>query len=86
VRQHPSRGPYVEGLTVAPVKDYKQLEAFMEAGNSSRTVASTLDERNFLAQSRGLHHVSRAIKNAHARTNKHSHKTTKHCAIYITLC
>jgi hypothetical protein len=47
VRQHPKKGPYVEGLTIVPVKSYSQLEGFMQAGNAERTVGATnLNERS----------------------------------------
>lgn len=41
VRQHPKTGPYVDGLTVVPVKNWKQLESYIVAGNLERTVAAT---------------------------------------------
>lgn len=41
VRQHQSRGFYVEGLMSVAVKDYKDIEGRMNEGTKNRTVAST---------------------------------------------
>ncbi|XP_064643927.1 kinesin-like protein KIF28 isoform X2 [Lineus longissimus] len=41
VRQHPKKGFYAEGLRVAAVSSYKEIEAKMEEGTTNRTVAST---------------------------------------------
>eukprot|EP00053_Salpingoeca_punica_P020012 m.205913 g.205913 ORF g.205913 m.205913 type:complete len:1651 (-) comp17770_c0_seq1:288-5240(-) len=41
VREHQVLGPYVEGLTKMAVKDFEQIQALMEEGNRSRTVAAT---------------------------------------------
>ena len=41
VRQHPKKGFYADGLTVQPVKDYKDIEMRMEEGTKNRTVAAT---------------------------------------------
>eukprot|EP00040_Diaphanoeca_grandis_P005617 m.33711 g.33711 ORF g.33711 m.33711 type:complete len:1456 (-) comp16859_c1_seq1:91-4458(-) len=41
VREHPSLGPYVEGLTKLMVHNHKEIENLMEEGNKTRTVAST---------------------------------------------
>ena len=41
VRDHPKTGPYVDGLCLLPVKDYRQVENLMEEGTKARTVAST---------------------------------------------
>ncbi|ELU02132.1 hypothetical protein CAPTEDRAFT_196619 [Capitella teleta] len=41
VRQHPKKGFYAEGLTVAPVDSYISIENKMEEGTMNRTVAAT---------------------------------------------
>lgn len=41
VREHPKLGPYVEGLKVFPVKNYKEINDLMELGSKARTVAAT---------------------------------------------
>ena len=41
VRQHPKKGFYADGLTILPVKDYKDIEMRMEEGTKNRTVAAT---------------------------------------------
>jgi len=41
VRQHPKLGFYVEQLTSRPVGSYKDIDAQIESGTKSRTVAST---------------------------------------------
>jgi len=41
VRDNPKTGPYVDGLALLPVKDYKQIEHLMDEGTKARTVAST---------------------------------------------
>eukprot|EP00794_Sanderia_malayensis_P003504 gene3504-4004_t len=41
VRQHPKLGFYVEQLVARPVGSYKDIDAHIEAGTKSRTVAST---------------------------------------------
>ena len=53
VRNHPSRGPYVEGLTVQTVSSYVDMHALIEQGNAIRTVAAT----NMNAQSSRSHAV-----------------------------
>ncbi|KAK9762739.1 hypothetical protein K7432_011241 [Basidiobolus ranarum] len=41
VREHPSMGPYVEDLSKLMVTSFADIEALMDAGNKSRTVAAT---------------------------------------------
>ncbi|KAJ1486937.1 hypothetical protein T484DRAFT_1889859 [Baffinella frigidus] len=41
VREHPKKGPYIEGLTAMPALSYKEIERQIEVGNRSRSVAST---------------------------------------------
>ena len=41
VREHPKKGPYIEGLTAMPAMSYKEIERQIEVGNRSRSVAST---------------------------------------------
>ncbi|KAK9767804.1 hypothetical protein K7432_002085 [Basidiobolus ranarum] len=41
VREHPSMGPYVEDLSKLMVTSFADVEALMDAGNKSRTVAAT---------------------------------------------
>lgn len=41
VREHPVLGPYVENLTKLLVHTQEEIEALMEEGNKTRTVAST---------------------------------------------
>lgn len=53
VRNHPSRGPYVEGLTIKAVESYGEMHALIEQGNAIRTVAAT----NMNAQSSRSHAV-----------------------------
>lgn len=41
VREHPTKGPYVENLSKHLVMDYGEIRALMEKGNEIRTTAST---------------------------------------------
>ncbi|KAK9880597.1 hypothetical protein WA026_011837 [Henosepilachna vigintioctopunctata] len=41
VREHPKKGPYVQGLTTCLVTNYGHVEECMSRGNSHRTTAST---------------------------------------------
>ncbi|XP_066142639.1 kinesin-like protein Klp98A isoform X2 [Euwallacea fornicatus] len=41
VREHPKRGPYVQGLTTRLVANYEHIQECMMKGNSHRTTAST---------------------------------------------
>lgn len=41
VREHPTRGAYVEGLTEVCVKSYEEVEKLLVAGSYMRTVAET---------------------------------------------
>ena len=41
VRENPKTGPYVDGLAMLPVKDYKHIDSLMEEGTKARTVAAT---------------------------------------------
>uniref|UniRef100_A0A0R3TYA5 Kinesin motor domain-containing protein n=1 Tax=Rodentolepis nana TaxID=102285 RepID=A0A0R3TYA5_RODNA len=41
VREHPVYGPYVEDLSRCAVQSFDEINELMEAGNMSRTVAST---------------------------------------------
>lgn len=41
VRENPKTGPYVDGLAMLPVGDYKQIDRLMEEGTKARTVAAT---------------------------------------------
>ncbi|KAF7281404.1 hypothetical protein GWI33_004786 [Rhynchophorus ferrugineus] len=41
VREHPKKGPYVQGLTTCWVTNYGHIEDCMNRGNSHRTTAST---------------------------------------------
>ncbi|ETV97792.1 hypothetical protein H310_09144 [Aphanomyces invadans] len=41
VRDHPSQGPYADGLTRSAVSTYDEITALMEAGIMARTTAST---------------------------------------------
>jgi kinesin family member 1 len=41
LREHPSTGPFVEGLLVLPVTSLSELLGLIERGNRTRTVAST---------------------------------------------
>ncbi|RZB45752.1 kinesin-II 85 kDa subunit-like, partial [Asbolus verrucosus] len=42
IRQHPKKGPYVQGLTEHTVTDSASLLQLLEAGNSNRRVAATI--------------------------------------------
>ncbi|XP_018568555.1 kinesin-like protein KIF16B [Anoplophora glabripennis] len=42
VREHPKKGPYVQGLSEHPVTDCDGLLEWLEIGNSQRSVAATL--------------------------------------------
>ncbi|OQS03711.1 kinesin [Thraustotheca clavata] len=41
VRDHPSQGPYADGLTRSAVSTYEEITALMDAGIMARTTAST---------------------------------------------
>ena len=41
VRNHPKKGPYVQGLSKFTVTSFEQVNAFMEIGQQQRTVAAT---------------------------------------------
>ncbi|CAG9861907.1 unnamed protein product [Phyllotreta striolata] len=41
VREHPTKGPYVQGLTTCLVTNYNRIQECMERGNAHRTTAST---------------------------------------------
>ncbi|XP_014226698.1 kinesin-like protein Klp98A isoform X2 [Trichogramma pretiosum] len=41
VREHPSKGPYVQGLSKHLVYDYSNIQEYMLRGNTHRTTAST---------------------------------------------
>ncbi|KAJ8925877.1 hypothetical protein NQ315_009729 [Exocentrus adspersus] len=41
VRQHPTKGPYVEGLTTCLVTNYGHIQNCIDRGNALRTTAST---------------------------------------------
>ncbi|CAH1112604.1 unnamed protein product [Psylliodes chrysocephalus] len=41
VREHPKKGPYVQGLTSCLVTNYGHIQECMERGNSHRTTAAT---------------------------------------------
>ncbi|XP_074037348.1 kinesin-like protein 98A isoform X2 [Leptinotarsa decemlineata] len=41
VREHPKKGPYVQGLTTVLVTNYGHIQECMERGNSHRTTAAT---------------------------------------------
>uniref|UniRef100_A0A6P7GBU2 Kinesin-like protein Klp98A n=1 Tax=Diabrotica virgifera virgifera TaxID=50390 RepID=A0A6P7GBU2_DIAVI len=41
VREHPKKGPYVQGLTTCLVTNYGHIQECMERGNSHRTTAAT---------------------------------------------
>lgn len=41
VREHPKKGPYVEGLFKAKVTSYEQVQKLMDEGSKVRTIAST---------------------------------------------
>lgn len=41
VRENPSTGPYVEGLSIISVKNYQEIADLMEKGAAARTVAAT---------------------------------------------
>lgn len=41
VREHPKKGPYVEGLTTCLVTNYGHIQECMNRGNSHRTTAAT---------------------------------------------
>lgn len=41
VREHPKRGPYVQGLTTCLVTNYGHIQECMNRGNSNRTTAAT---------------------------------------------
>ncbi|RHY06767.1 hypothetical protein DYB25_004867 [Aphanomyces astaci] len=41
VRDHPSQGPYADGLTRSAVSSYDEITALMDAGIMARTTAST---------------------------------------------
>ncbi|CAD5214440.1 unnamed protein product [Bursaphelenchus okinawaensis] len=41
LREHPKTGFYVEGLSSSPVNSYKEIEAKIEEGTKSRTIAAT---------------------------------------------
>ncbi|KAL1493571.1 hypothetical protein ABEB36_009273 [Hypothenemus hampei] len=41
VREHPKKGPYVQGLTTCLVTNYGHIQDCMDRGNSHRTTAST---------------------------------------------
>ncbi len=39
LREHPSTGPYIEGLKAVPVHDFAEFQRILEAGSSARTGA-----------------------------------------------
>ncbi|CAH1982263.1 unnamed protein product [Acanthoscelides obtectus] len=41
VREHPKKGPYVQGLTTCLVANYSHIQECMERGNANRTTAAT---------------------------------------------
>lgn len=41
VRESPTTGPYLEGLSEFQVKNYQDIQAFMQVGNQARRTAST---------------------------------------------
>lgn len=41
VREHPKKGPYVQGLTTCLVTNYNHIQDCMNRGNSHRTTAAT---------------------------------------------
>ncbi|GAA6024219.1 hypothetical protein JCM10207_006785 [Rhodosporidiobolus poonsookiae] len=41
VREHPTMGPYVEGLSKCAVQDFGDIERLMDEGTKARTVAAT---------------------------------------------
>nr|CAI5852223.1 unnamed protein product [Callosobruchus analis] len=41
VREHPKKGPYVQGLTTCLVANYGHIQECMERGNANRTTAAT---------------------------------------------
>lgn len=41
VRESPTAGPYLEGLSEFQVKNYEDIQAFMQVGNQARRTAST---------------------------------------------
>jgi hypothetical protein len=41
IRTHPTRGPYVEGLTPCAARDYDEVVRLMDRGEKARSVAST---------------------------------------------
>jgi len=42
VRQHPTYGPYVEGLSQLVIEDFKSIKRLIDQGNKERITASTL--------------------------------------------
>lgn len=41
VREHPKKGPFVDGLSTHEVFDFAEIDELMELGNSNRTTAAT---------------------------------------------
>lgn len=57
VREHPTKGVYVEGAKFSPVSSYKEIQDQIDAGTENRTIAST----NMNATSSRAHTVSQII-------------------------
>lgn len=49
VREHPTKGAFVEGLSARPVASYQQVQQLLEDGMSARRVRELLDNlaKNF---------------------------------------
>ena len=41
VRQHPTKGVYVEGAKFNPVSSYEEIDAQVDVGTNNRTIGST---------------------------------------------
>ena len=76
VRDNPSSGPFVAGLTKNAVQNYSQVEKLMELGAAARTVAAT----NMNATSSRAHTVFTVVLTQVSKspeTNKQMKKTSK---------
>jgi hypothetical protein len=47
IRESPTMGPYVEGLTVSAVSSFHDLNLLMATGTRHRTIGATVEFRKF---------------------------------------
>ncbi|KDO30097.1 hypothetical protein SPRG_05288 [Saprolegnia parasitica CBS 223.65] len=76
VRDHPSQGPYADGLTRSAVSTYEEITALMDAGIMARTTAST----NMNATSSRAHTIFQIIvtqSRVDPTTNKMTDKVSR---------